>query len=110
MHLFYIPCPDQSTAENISRTLLEEKLIGCANILPGMTSLYWWEGKIEKSSECVLILKVAEGSDLSSAPDRLAALEKRVLELHPYSVPCVMRLPVAAINPSYKKWLEESQS
>ncbi len=102
--LFYIPCPDQATAEKISRTLLEEKLIGCANIIPGMTSMYWWDEKIETSSEYILILKTSKSSDA------LNILEKRILELHPYSVPCVMRLPVAAINESYKKWLEESQN
>ncbi|HEX7674977.1 MAG TPA: divalent-cation tolerance protein CutA [Bdellovibrio sp.] len=104
MTLLYIPCPDQTTAETISRTLLEEKRIGCANIIPGMTSMYWWEGKIETSSEYILILKTSESSDA------LNSLEKRILELHPYDIPCVMRLPVAAINDSYKKWLEESQS
>ena len=104
MTLLYIPCPDQTTAETISRTLLEEKRIGCANIIPGMTSRYWWEGKIETSSEYILILKTSESSDA------LNSLEKRILELHPYDIPCVMRLPVAAINDSYKKWLEESQS
>ncbi|MDG0818010.1 divalent-cation tolerance protein CutA [Bdellovibrio svalbardensis] len=101
--LFYIPCPDQATAEKISRTLLEEKLIGCANIIPGMTSMYWWEGKIATSSESILILKTSESSDA------LKNLEKRVLELHPYDIPCLMQLPVAAINSAYQKWLEESQ-
>lgn len=66
--------------------------------------MYWWEGKIETSSEYILILKTSESSDA------LNSLEKRILELHPYDIPCVMRLPVAAINDSYKKWLEESQS
>lgn len=102
MILYYVPCPDEATAEKISRTLLQEKLIGCANIIPGMKSLYWWEGKIEASSEYILILKTLESSD---APK---FLEKRIAELHPYSVPCVMQLPVTAVNESYKKWLEES--
>lgn len=59
MKVFYIPCPDQLCAEKICEELLKDKLIGCGNILPHMTSMYWWEGKIEKSLECVLILKTS---------------------------------------------------
>lgn len=103
MILFYIPCPDKTSAEKIARNLLEEKLVGCANIIPGMESMYWWEGKIETSSEYILILKTVKTSD---AQERIT---KRVLELHPYQIPCVMALPVLGINDSYKKWLEESQ-
>nr|BFD58697.1 divalent-cation tolerance protein CutA [Bdellovibrio sp. CKG001]BFD62122.1 divalent-cation tolerance protein CutA [Bdellovibrio sp. HM001]BFD67964.1 divalent-cation tolerance protein CutA [Bdellovibrio sp. HAGR004] len=102
MILFYIPCPDKTCAEKIARTLLEEKLIGCANIIPGMESMYWWEGKIETSSEHILILKVLKTSDAQDL------VTKRVKELHPYDVPCIMTLPVLGINPEYKKWLEET--
>lgn len=102
MILFYVPCPDKSSAENISRTLLKEKMVACANIIPGMESLYWWEGNIETTSEHILILKTLKTSD---AQERIT---KRVRELHPYEVPCIMTLPVLGINESYKKWLEES--
>ncbi|MBO9668611.1 MAG: divalent-cation tolerance protein CutA [Bdellovibrio sp.] len=102
MILYYIPCPDKECAEKISRTLLTEKMIGCANIIPGMTSMYWWEGKIETSSEYILILKTLESSDARKN------LEKRVQELHPYEVPCIMALPVAGINDSFKNWLEQN--
>lgn len=102
MILYYIPCPNKESAEKIAGTLLNEKLIGCANIIPGMTSMYWWEGKIETSSEYILILKTLESSDAQEN------LEKRIKELHPYSVPCLMVLPVASINPEYKNWLEQS--
>ncbi|WP_413558243.1 divalent-cation tolerance protein CutA [Bdellovibrio sp. HCB209] len=102
MKFYYIPCPDQKCAETIARTLLQEKLIGCANVIPGMTSMYWWEGKIETSSEYILILKTLESSDAGKN------LESRVTELHPYDVPCVMALDVASINDSFKNWLEQS--
>ncbi|WP_413585037.1 divalent-cation tolerance protein CutA [Bdellovibrio sp. HCB274] len=102
MQIYYIPCPDQKSAEHIARTLLQEKLIGCANIIPGMSSMYWWEGKIESSNEFILILKTVESSDAGKN------LQKRVLELHPYDVPCVMALNVASINDSFKNWLEQS--
>ncbi|QDK46450.1 divalent-cation tolerance protein CutA [Bdellovibrio sp. ZAP7] len=102
MIIYYIPCPEQKSAENIARTLLQEKLIACANIIPGISSMYWWEGKIETSSEYILILKTLESSDANKN------LESRVKELHPYEVPCVMALPVASINDSFKNWLEQS--
>ncbi|MGZ3774735.1 MAG: divalent-cation tolerance protein CutA [Pseudobdellovibrionaceae bacterium] len=102
MLLFYIPCPDKDCAENISRTLLMEKLVACANIIPGMQSIYWWQGNIETSSEHILLLKTLK------TPDAQERIAKRVSELHPYDVPCVMTLPVLGINESYKKWLEES--
>lgn len=102
MILFYVPCPDKFSAEKIAKSLLQEKLVACANILPGMESLYWWQGKIESSSEHILILKTLKTSDAQSI------VTKRVLELHPYDTPCVMTLPVLGINDGYKKWLEES--
>ncbi|WP_413575495.1 divalent-cation tolerance protein CutA [Bdellovibrio sp. HCB290] len=102
MQIYYIPCPDKESAENIARTLLQEKLIGCANIIPGMSSMYWWEGKIESSQEVVLILKTIKGRDAGKN------LQSRVQELHPYDVPCVMALNVASINDSFKNWLEQS--
>ncbi|XGC81635.1 divalent-cation tolerance protein CutA [Bdellovibrio bacteriovorus] len=102
MILFYVPCPDKTVAQNVAKTLLEEKLIGCANIIPGMESMYWWDGKIETSSEYILILKTL------ATPDAQEVIRKRVQELHPYEVPCVMTLDVLGINESYKRWLESS--
>ncbi len=102
MLLFYVPCPDKETAESISKTLLTEKRIGCANILTRMESHYWWDGNLDHSSEYVLILKTL------NKPGVQESLTKRIEELHPYTIPCVMILPVLAINESYKKWLEDS--
>ncbi|MEN0059148.1 MAG: divalent-cation tolerance protein CutA [Bdellovibrio sp.] len=102
MKLIYIPCSDKKSAEQIARTLLEEKRIGCAQILPEISSFYWWEGRLEKSSECLLLLKT------SLPPDQHRELVARVSELHPYDVPCIMTLPIEGINEPYQKWLEDS--
>lgn len=102
MIVFYIPCPDKKTAVEIGKTLLQEKLIACVNIIPGMESLYWWQGNIETSSEYILILKTLK------TPEAQSIITTRVLELHPYDVPCVMTLPVLGINESYKKWLADN--
>ena len=102
MLLFYVPCPNKETAQKIGRTLLEEKLIACTNLIPQMESMYWWQGKIETSSECILLLKTLESSDAE------VNVRKRVLELHPYETPCVMSVQDIEINDSYRKWLEDS--
>lgn len=102
MILFYIPCPDKASAENIGHTLLSEKLIACANIIPGMESIYRWEGVQEISSEYILLLKTIKSANAEEK------ITKRVEALHPYKVPCVMILSILGINESYKKWLEES--
>lgn len=102
MILFYIPCPDKQTATSIACVLLQEKLVACANIIPGMESMYWWQGKIETSSEHILLLKTLPTSDTQNL------ITKRILELHPYDTPCVMKLSDIEINSSFQKWLEDS--
>ena len=94
---FYVPVPDQATAQNLVHTLLRERLIGCANILPTMQSMYWWQGEIETTTECLLICKTS--SDLS------AALHQRLQSLHPYATPCIAQLAVQNINTPYQDWL-----
>lgn len=100
IRLFYVTCPDQEVAKKISLTLLQEGLAACTNILPGMESMYWWEGKIETSQEVVLILK---STDVQSA--RIIA---RVESLHPYNTPCILSLPVEKGSEAYVRWLKGS--
>jgi periplasmic divalent cation tolerance protein len=94
---FYVPVPDQITAQTLVHTLLTEGLIGCANILPMMQSMYWWQGEIETTTECLVICKT--GSDLS------AALRQRLESLHPYETPCIAQFAVQEINTPYQDWL-----
>ena len=98
--LFYVTCPDTETAKKISMTLLQEGLIACANILPGMESFYWWEGKIDSAKEVVVILK---SSSLQSS--RVIA---RVESLHPYNTPCILTLPIEKSSEAYVRWLKGS--
>lgn len=92
-------CPDAATAEGIARALVEERLAACGNVVPGVTSIYRWQGRIETAGECLLILKTAAG--------RLAGLSARLTELHPYDVPEVLALPVEAGAPAYLRWVLE---
>jgi len=80
--IVFCTVPDRDTAENISITLIKKGLAACCNILPQITSIYSWEGKIEKESELMLIIKSAE--------DKFSELEETITELHPYDVPEVI--------------------
>ncbi|MGC1275030.1 MAG: divalent-cation tolerance protein CutA [Planctomycetaceae bacterium] len=96
--LLYITTRDRTEALDIAATLVEERLIACGNILDGMESVYWWNGKIERSKEAVLIAKTDRRNvDLVTA---------RVIELHSYETPCVVALPIEGGNPEYLAWIE----
>jgi periplasmic divalent cation tolerance protein len=89
--------PSVDVAEQIGRTVVEERLAACANIVPGMTSIFRWRGAIERESEALIILKTT-GADVE-------ALERRVVELHPYEVPEVIALPVESGHVPYLDWV-----
>lgn len=99
MDLFfaYITCPDADAARRIGKALVAERIAACVNILPGMESFYWWNGRLENGREAVLIAKIPE-----TARD---VLLERVTDLHPDETPCVVFLPVAGGNPDYLDWL-----
>jgi periplasmic divalent cation tolerance protein len=95
--LAYITCASSDEAERIGRALVAERLAACVNILPGMRSLYWWQGVLTASEEAVLIAKTTA----VGAP----GLTARVLELHSYSCPCVVVVPLIGGHPRYLDWL-----
>jgi periplasmic divalent cation tolerance protein len=95
-----VTTPDRKLADKIAQVLIEEKLAACVNILPEVYSRYWWRGRIENDRELLLIIKTLKS--------RFKALQKRVLKLHAYEAPEILALPVAAVNPTYLKWLSES--
>jgi len=88
----------QEDAERIARTLVEERLAACVSIVPGLTSLYWWEGKISRDPEVLLIIKTSE-----QAYERL---ETRLREIHPYQVPEIVALRAERVYEGYMEWLE----
>ena len=93
----FITTPSRDEAEKIARALVEEKLAACVNIMPGVESLYRWQGKIEKNQECALIAKTSSAI--------FDALQKRVKELHSYHCPCITAWPIVKGNEEYLKWL-----
>jgi periplasmic divalent cation tolerance protein len=87
--------PDE--AERIGRTLVEERLIGCANVVGPIRSIYRWEGAVEQATEHLLVLKARAGD--------VAVIEDRIRGLHSYEVPEVLALPVQAGSAAYLTWL-----
>jgi periplasmic divalent cation tolerance protein len=87
--------PDR--AEGLAVQLLEEHLVGCCNILPGVRSLYWWEGELCRDEEVLMLME--------SAADRVEAATERMAELHPYDVPKIVVLDPEHCDPRYLAWL-----
>lgn len=89
--------PDVVVAEHIGTTLVEERLAACVNVLEGVTSIYWWEGSVEREREVFMVLKTT-----SEAVERLRV---RLVELHPYEVPEVLALGVQDGHEPYLDWV-----
>jgi periplasmic divalent cation tolerance protein len=92
-------CPDSAQARRIADALVGEKLAACVNILPGLTSVYEWKGKLAADDEVLLIIK--------TAADRSDAMARRIAELHPYEVPEVVALPIVTGLEPYLHWITE---
>ncbi len=94
----YVTVPSQSEAEKIADALVGKRLVACANIIPGMKSVYRWQGKVEQRNEVVLILK--------TQAQLFPAAEIAVKAMHSDDTPCIVALPVDAGNVAYLKWIE----
>ena len=95
----YITTKDEKEARKIADILLEKRLIACANIIPKIESIYWWEGKLEQHGESLLIAKT-----------KATLAEKIIKEVkanHSYSIPSINFLPILKGNKDYFKWIEE---
>lgn len=90
---------DEASAAAAARTLVEERLIACANLLPGARSIYRWKGAVEDAREVVVIMKTRKQD--------WTALLSRLHELHPYETPECVAVRVAAGAPKYMAWLDE---
>ncbi|NCA69035.1 MAG: divalent-cation tolerance protein CutA [Sphingobacteriia bacterium] len=90
-------CPDESTARRIAVTLVEERLAACVNLLPGITSVYRWEGRIHQDAEVLLVLK--------TPLERVLMLTERLRDLHPYDVPEIIAVPITEGLPAYLNWM-----
>lgn len=100
--LALVTAPDMKTARKLARAALEARLIACANLVPRIESHYWWQGKMERGAEVLLILK--------TTATKLPRLEKLILAEHPYDTPEFIILPLTGGNRRYLAWLSESVS
>ena len=93
-------CPDAATAERIGRELVGASLAACVNVVPGLRSIYRWNGAVQVDEEVLMILK--------TSADRLSEVRERLVDLHPYDVPEVVALPVADGHHPYLQWVVDS--
>lgn len=92
-----VTAPDGQVAETLARELLEGRLVACVNVVPGIRSLYWWEGEIERSDEVLMVIKARR--------DDVGAIAAKVAELHPYQVPEVIATDVVEGLEAYLRWV-----
>jgi periplasmic divalent cation tolerance protein len=95
-----VTAKDKKEAEKIARGLLEAKLIACANIVEGVQSLFWWQGKIDSSKEVLLVLKTKK--------ILFKKVSIKVKSLHSYQTPEIIALPIAAGSEDYLQWINSS--
>jgi periplasmic divalent cation tolerance protein len=92
--------PDAETARRISNQLVSERFAACANILPGVQSIYQWEGKVETANETLVLFKLSE--------DRQAGFQQKLRSLHPYETPEIIFAPIASGFAEYLRWVAAS--
>lgn len=90
----------QEDAIRVARLLVEERLAACVNVLPGVQSVYWWEGRVNVDGELLLVVK--------TTASMVDALQARLAEVHPYEVPEFVVLEPERLSPQYRQWLLDS--
>lgn len=92
-----VTVPDEETGRQIVGTVVEDRLAACGNLIPGLTSIYRWKGEVHQDPECLIILKTMASI--------LPALQRRVVELHPYEVPEVLAFSPMDGHLPYLEWV-----
>jgi len=95
----YVTAPAEE-AFQLAKTLVEERLVACVNIVPGLRSIYWWQGKVEDEPEVLCVMKTQS--------QLFEFLRDRVVELHSYEVAEIIALPILAGSPPYLDWIKEN--
>jgi len=101
MHIvIFITCANKKEAGRIATALVKSRLVACVNVLGNIESIFWWQGKVDKAKETLLIIKTKK--------PLLGKLIKKVKSLHSYTVPEIIALPIIAGSKEYLKWINES--
>ncbi len=93
----YCSCPDQAIAERIAEAVVNERLAACVNLISGLTSIYRWEGQLQRDAELLLIIKTRSAV--------YSQLEARLRQLHPYQLPEIIALPIHTGSADYLNWI-----
>ena len=99
-HIVLVTAPDLKSARKIAKAALTARLVACANLVPRIESHYWWQGKLEKGAEVLIIFKTEK--------TKLPELEKNVIANHPYDTPEFITIPISAGNQRYLDWISAS--
>jgi len=103
MHqIIFCTCPDQQTAKQIAESLIRDKSAACVNIIPGITSVYQWQGKIESAQEHLLLIK--------SRVEKYSTIESKIKQIHPYELPEIIAVPIERGLPEYLQWIDSCLS
>ncbi len=97
-NVIFVTTPNKKVAKIIANALLKKKLAACVNIISNVESFFWWQGKVDKASEVLLIIK--------SRRQLFSKLSKLVASLHPYDTAEVISLSIENIIPRYRRWLD----
>ena len=92
--------PDPETGERIAAALVAERLAACVNILPGLTSIYQWQGETHRDAECLLLIKTRKSL--------YTQVETRLLALHPYELPELLAVPLEGGLAGYLQWIQDN--
>ena len=95
--LILITVPDEKTADSIATMLVDEKLAACVNVVPGLTSYYHWQDRLNKDSEFLLLVK--------TSPNLFEIIRETVLKLHPYDLPEIIALDISTGFQDYIDWI-----
>jgi len=100
LHIVLVTAPDADVGRKLAAAILNVRAAACVNIVPGLESHYWWEGKIDQSSEVLLLIKTTKA--------KLKALEKVVRKNHPYDTPEFIAIPANLVSKKYLAWVCDS--
>lgn len=95
-----VTAPDPETARRIARQVLEARLVACVNLVPGVESHYWWQGRLESAQEILMVMK--------TTVDRIPMLQDAVLAAHPYDTAAFVVLPIESGSQRYLEWIQSS--
>jgi len=98
--LILCTCPNSDIAEQLASRLVEQRLAACINIVPGLISIYRWQGKVEKDMEVLLLIKTTQ--------DRYGAVESAIQQHHPYELPEIIAVTVDQGSSDYLRWITSS--